>query len=140
MCVLSCVQHFTTFCTLAHQAPLSMGFSSHESWNRLMFRPLGDLPDQGLEFCLWHLLLCRQILTAEKSGTLILYWFSHLPLLSLGSALSWVCVFLSPLLSLLFLPQLFTRPPQTALCLVSFPFLGGSFDLPLLYSVMNLHP
>ena len=48
VCVLSCVQHFTTFCTLAHQAPLSMGLSSHESWSRLMFRPLGDLPDPGI--------------------------------------------------------------------------------------------
>ena len=30
VCVLSCVQHFTAFCTLAHQAPLSMGLSSQE--------------------------------------------------------------------------------------------------------------
>ena len=53
---------------------LSMGFSSHESWSRLMFRPLGDLPDPGIGILSLHLLLCRQILTAEPSGTLIFYW------------------------------------------------------------------
>ena len=38
MCVLihfSCVQLFATQCTLAHQAPLSMGFSRQEYWNGL---------------------------------------------------------------------------------------------------------
>ena len=36
------------FCTVAHQAPLSMGLSSQEKWSKLMFRPLGDLPDPGI--------------------------------------------------------------------------------------------
>ena len=62
LCVLSCVQPFMTFFTVAHQAPLSMGLSSQEYWSRLIFRPLGDLPDPGSDLCLLHLLLCRQIL------------------------------------------------------------------------------
>ena len=36
-------------CTVAHQAPLSMGFSRQEYWNGLPCPPLGDLPDPGIE-------------------------------------------------------------------------------------------
>ena len=35
--------------TVAHQAPLSMGFSRQEYWSRLSFPPPGDLPDLGIE-------------------------------------------------------------------------------------------
>ena len=35
--------------TVAHQAPLSMGFSRQEEWGRLPFPPRGDLPDPGIE-------------------------------------------------------------------------------------------
>ena len=35
--------------TVAHQAPLSMGFSIQEYWSGLPFPPLGDLPDPGIE-------------------------------------------------------------------------------------------
>ena len=34
---------------VAHQAPLFMGFSRQEYWNRLSFPPPGDLPDSGIE-------------------------------------------------------------------------------------------
>ena len=50
--MLSCftsVQLFGTLLTLAHQAPLSMGFSRQEYWRGLPFPPLGDLPDPGVE-------------------------------------------------------------------------------------------
>ena len=50
--MLSCftsVQLFGTLWTLAHQAPLSMGFSRQEYWRGLPFPPLGDLPDPGVE-------------------------------------------------------------------------------------------
>ena len=40
----SCVQLFATLWTVAHQAPLSMGFSRQEYWNRLSFPSPGDLP------------------------------------------------------------------------------------------------
>ena len=35
--------------TVAHQAPLSMGFSIQEYWSGLPFPPLGDLADPGIE-------------------------------------------------------------------------------------------
>ena len=35
--------------TIAHQAPLSMGFSRPEYWNGLPFLSTGDLPDSRIE-------------------------------------------------------------------------------------------
>ena len=35
--------------TVAHQAPLSMGFSRQEYWSGLPFPSPGDLPDPGTE-------------------------------------------------------------------------------------------
>ena len=43
------VQLFVTPWTIAHQAPLSMGFSRQEYWGGLSFPPPGDLPDSGIE-------------------------------------------------------------------------------------------
>ena len=37
VCVFSCVWLFVTLCTVAHQAPLSMGFSKQEYWSGLPF-------------------------------------------------------------------------------------------------------
>ena len=34
---------------IAHQAPLSMGFSRQEYWSRLSCPPPGNLPDSGME-------------------------------------------------------------------------------------------
>ena len=34
---------------VAHQAPLSVGFSRQENWNELPFPSPGDLPDPGIE-------------------------------------------------------------------------------------------
>ena len=52
VCVLSCfscVQLFVTPWTVAHQAPLSLGFSRQEHWSGLPCPPPGDLPDPGTE-------------------------------------------------------------------------------------------
>ena len=38
-----------TLWTVAHQAPLSMGFLRQEYWTELPFPSPGDLPDLGLE-------------------------------------------------------------------------------------------
>ena len=38
-----------TICTVARQAPLSMGFSQQEYWSGLPFSPPADLPDPGIE-------------------------------------------------------------------------------------------
>ena len=46
---LSRVQLFATPWTVAHQAPLSMGFSRQEYWSGLPFPSPGDLPDPGIE-------------------------------------------------------------------------------------------
>ena len=46
---LSRVRLFATPWTIAHQVPLSMGFSSQEYWRRLPCSPLGDLSDLGIE-------------------------------------------------------------------------------------------
>ena len=48
-CVLSCIQLFVTPWTVAHQVPLSMGFSRLEYWSRLPFPSPGDLPDPRIE-------------------------------------------------------------------------------------------
>ena len=40
---------FVTPWTVAHQAPLPMGFSRQECWSGLPFPSPGDLPDPGIE-------------------------------------------------------------------------------------------
>ena len=47
--LLSCVRLPVTSWTVAHQAPLSMGFSRQECWSGLPFPALGDLTDPGIE-------------------------------------------------------------------------------------------
>ena len=50
VCVGHChVQFFATPWTLAHQAPLSLGFSRQEYWSGLTFPSPGDRPDQGIK-------------------------------------------------------------------------------------------
>ena len=46
---LSCVWLFATSGTVAHQAPLSMGFSRQEDWSGLPFPPPGHHPDPGIK-------------------------------------------------------------------------------------------
>ena len=53
---LSWVQLLVTPRTIAHQAPLSMGFSRQERWNELPFPSPGDLSSPGIDPCLLHLL------------------------------------------------------------------------------------
>ena len=48
-CSVSRVQIFATPWTVAHQAPLSMGFSRQEYWSGLPCSPPGNLPDPGIE-------------------------------------------------------------------------------------------
>ena len=43
------VRLFVTPWTVAHQAPLSMGFPRQEYWNGQQCPPPGDLPDPGIE-------------------------------------------------------------------------------------------
>ena len=49
MCHFGGIQLFVTLKAVAHQAPLSMGFSRQEYWGRLPCPPSGDLPKPGVE-------------------------------------------------------------------------------------------
>ena len=40
---------FVTLWTVAHQAPLSLGFPKQEYWNGLPFPSLEDFPDPGIK-------------------------------------------------------------------------------------------
>ena len=51
-CMLSCFSHvwfFVTLWTIAHQGPLSQGFSRQEYWSGLPWPPPGDLPGPGIK-------------------------------------------------------------------------------------------
>ena len=51
-CMLSCFSHvqlFATPWTVAHQAPLSMGFPRQEYWSRLLCPSPGDIPHPRIE-------------------------------------------------------------------------------------------
>ena len=51
VCVLSFFSSdglFATLWTVAHQTPLSVGFSKQEYWSGLPFPSLKDLPDPGI--------------------------------------------------------------------------------------------
>ena len=45
---LQCVRLFATLWTIAHQAPLSMGFFRQEYWSGLPCPPAADLPELGI--------------------------------------------------------------------------------------------
>ena len=45
----SSVQLFAMLWTVAHQAPLSMGFSRQQYWSGLLCSPPGDLPNPEIE-------------------------------------------------------------------------------------------
>ena len=47
--LLSHIQLFATLWTVAHQAPLSMGFPRQADWSGLLFPSRRDLPNPGTE-------------------------------------------------------------------------------------------
>ena len=59
-----------TLWTVAHQAPLSMGFSRQEYWSGVPFSPPGDLSDPGIE--LRSPTLQADSLPSEPSGNPLL--------------------------------------------------------------------
>ena len=74
------VQLFASPWTVAHQAPLSMGFSRQEYWNGLSYPFPGDLPHPGIEpASLKSLALAGEFFTTSVTSVK----FGHL--ISLGS-------------------------------------------------------
>ena len=73
--ILSVMSDSVTPRTVAHQAPLSLGFSRQEYWSGLSFPSPGDLPDPGIGP--WTLALQTCSLLSQPQGRLLL-----LPLLS----------------------------------------------------------
>ena len=49
VCVVQSCLTLRNLITVAHQAPLSMGFSGQEYWSGLPFLSPGDLPDPGMK-------------------------------------------------------------------------------------------
>ena len=71
---LSRVWLFAMPWTVAHQAPLPMGFSRQEYWSGLPFPSPGDLPSPGLPYCsqiLHHL--------SHQGSPRILEWAAYPP-------------------------------------------------------------
>ena len=49
MCICTCAKSLQSCLTVAHQTPLSVGFSGQEYWSGLPCPPPGDLPNPGVE-------------------------------------------------------------------------------------------
>ena len=69
--VLSCAQLCANPWTIAHQAPLSMGFSRQEYWSGLPFPSPGNLPEPGIKprspsLLHWQILLPLHHLRSPK--------------------------------------------------------------------------
>ena len=76
VCVFSRVWLFAVLWTVAHQAPLSMGFSRQEYRSASSYTSPGDLPNQGLNPGLQH---HRQILyqLSHRRSPRILEWVAY---------------------------------------------------------------
>ena len=76
-CMLSCFSHVqlsATLQTVAHQAPLSMGFSRQKYWSGLPCSPAGDLPNPEIEpASLASPALAGEFFTTSAN------WEAHLP-------------------------------------------------------------
>ena len=63
---------FVTLWRVAHQAPLSMGFSRQEYWSGLPRPPPGDLPDPGIKLLIKHIHTLRVWRVYALEKTLVL--------------------------------------------------------------------
>ena len=70
LCMLSCVRLFAAPWTVAHQAPLSMGFSKQEYWRGFSFPTPGDLPDRDRTRVLTSAALAGRFFTIAPRGIL----------------------------------------------------------------------
>ena len=79
------VQVFATPWTVAHQAPVSLGFSGQEYWSQLPFPPPGDLPNPGIEAR--SSVLQAGSLSSEPPGKLL--WWREVTIKKLLDLLWW---------------------------------------------------
>ena len=73
MCVsakASVVSSSATPRTIAHQAPLSMGFL-RQDWDGLLLPPLGNLPDSGINSHVVHVDTWRQLINCVSLWELV---------------------------------------------------------------------
>ena len=73
-CELSCVWLFAIPWTVAHQAPLSMGFLRQEYWSGLPFLSPGDLPDPGIEPTSPALLVDSLPIVCHRESQMLYTW------------------------------------------------------------------
>ena len=77
-CVLSrfscCVQLFSTSWTIAHQAPLPMGFSRQKYWSKEPFPSPGFFPVPGIELSL----LCYRRILYSHQGSVCIYTHTYI--------------------------------------------------------------
>ena len=108
--------------TAAYQAPPPMGFSRQEYWSGV---PLPS-PTHSIVFPFFLAFLTKNA---------FFFFYSLLDILW-NSAFSWVYLSFLPCLSLLFLSQLFVKPPETTTLLscISFSFRWFWSPHPVLYS------
>ena len=67
-CMLGCVWLFAIPCTIARQAPLSMGLSQQGSWSGFPFPLPGDLPDSGIKYVSCFSFIAGRFFTTEPLG------------------------------------------------------------------------
>ena len=63
------VRLFVTPWTVAHKAPLSIGFSRQEYWCELLYPPPGHLPDSGIKLSLLRSCIAGGFFNAEPPGS-----------------------------------------------------------------------
>ena len=83
---LSHIWFFVTPCTVACQAPLSMGFSQKEYWSKLPFPPPSGLPNSGNKLLPASLAFQVDYLPLSHWGSPFLLWLSNISLYAHNSA------------------------------------------------------
>ena len=91
-------------CIVAHQAPLSMGFSRQEYWSRWPFLSPGDLPDPGNQtqvFCIscpaggFFIIWSHQGRFEKACISLYMHWITLLNNLKYSIAINYISIFLN---------------------------------------------
>ena len=71
MCMLGRIQFFATPHTIAHQAPLSMGFSRQEYWSRVPFPSRGSSRPRDQTYISCVSCIAGRFFTTESPGKLL---------------------------------------------------------------------